>query len=165
MELKYNFTELEYIDFVLRTAKKRNQKNLLLTTICLAVVFAAILVASHAQALVIALAVVILILFIFVGAFLQKAVIRKMAKDKIKKLGKAFFTQEKAVELTDAGLIMASSLATTKIRYENIVHTYQDDRFSYIEIRGGSKIFIPVGTSGLAQFLDNLKQKTGMEKG
>lgn len=165
MELKYCFTEQEYIDFALRVTKKRRQKILAVSFVCLAVFFAILLISTRAPIEVTVLFILILLLFVLVIPFLQRIIITRLTKTQIKKLGNDFFTSEKRIELTDNELISESSLVASKISYGNIVKTYQDDRFAYIEIKGGNKIFIPLSTPGLVQFLDSLKQKIEVERG
>lgn len=159
MELKYCFTEQDYIEFAIRSAKKRNRKILIIASACLIVFFAIILITSRASMEIIAFFAVMLLVFVLVVPLMQKVILKQQAKTQIKKLGNDFFASEKCVELTDDSLISISSLATSNVNYKNIVGTYRDDRFAYIEIKSGSKIFIPLSTPGINQFLEALQSK------
>ncbi len=159
MELKYYFTEQDYIEFALRSTQMRNRKTLAIASTFLVVLFAIILISSRASTETIVFFVVILLAFILIVPLMQKAIIKQRVKTQIKKLGNDFFTSEKCIELTDDDLILTSSLATSKINYTNIVETHHDERFAYIEIKSGSKIFIPISTPEIDQFLEAVQNK------
>ncbi len=74
MELKYCFTEQDYIEFALRSTQKRNRKILVIASAFLIVFFTIISIASRAPIEVVVFFVVILLIFVLIVPLMQKAI-------------------------------------------------------------------------------------------
>lgn len=163
MKLKYSFTEQDYIDFALRIVKKRNRKILIIIGIACFVVLTIILLASNAPLVMIPICVIYVILICAISALMQKAMVKRSAMQNIKSAGVDFFKSDRMLELLDDGIGSQSNIGLSKIPYESIADLSKDDRFVYIAIRGGNKIFIPLCTTGVSEFYnvlaENIKNK------
>lgn len=158
MKLKYSFTEQDYIDFVFRTVKKRNQKILIITGAVCFMVLIVILLVSNAPLVMVPICAIFVILICFISALLQKAIVKRSAMQNIKSAGTDFFKSDRMLELFDDGMGSQSNIGLSKFPYESIAELSKDDRFVYIAIRGGNKIFIPLCTPGIFEFYNALAE-------
>lgn len=163
MKLTYNFTECDYIEFALRSAKKNNKRILTTAALLLTGLFIMILAASHASVKVIIEFAFILIAVIFLNYKLHNIIVKEQAKANIMRLGKKFFKSDKTLYLSDEGIIFSTSVSVKKISIKNIMQIHTDDKFAYIDIIG-SAIFIPLSTPELPVFLSALKDKWNKEQ-
>ncbi|MBE6743127.1 MAG: hypothetical protein E7569_02735 [Ruminococcaceae bacterium] len=163
MKLTYNFTECDYIEFALRSAKKNNKRILTIAALLLTGLFIMILAASHASVKVIIEFAFILIAVIFLNYKLHNIIVKEQAKANIMKLGKDFFTNDKTLYLSDEEIIFSTSVTVKRISIKDIMQIHTDDKFAYIDITD-SAIFIPLSTSKLPVFLSALKDKWNKEQ-
>ncbi len=159
MKLSYCITTQDYVNFALRSSKKRNQKIRLVMIMSLAVFFTILLSMSSAPIEIWVIFACLLALLVPLEHLFQNVVVKHNAKNSITKIGNNFFDSENSLELSNDGLISNSNLSVSTIKYKNIVKAYCDGRFFYIEIIGGSKFFIPLSTTGLPKFRDELQSK------
>ena len=163
MKLTYNLTECDYIEFALRSAKRNNNKILIIAALLLTGLFITILAASHASVEVIIKFAFILIVVIFLNYKLHNVIVKEQAKANIMKLGKDFFTNDKTLYLSDEEIIFSASVTVKRIRIKDIMQIHTDDKFAYINIIG-SAIFVPLSTPELPVFLSALKNKWDKEQ-
>ena len=90
---------------------------------------------------------------------LQKAIVKRSAMQNIKSAGTDFFKSDKTLELLDDGIESQSNIGVSKLRYESISNLSKDDRFAYIAVKGGNKLFIPLSTQGVSEFYGVLAEK------
>jgi hypothetical protein len=159
MKLKYSFTAQDYIDFALRSVKNRNRKILIITGAACFMVLIVILLASNAPLVMIPICAIFVILICAISALLQKAIVKRSAMQNIKSAGTDFFKSDKTLELLDDGIESQSNIGVSKLRYESISNLSKDDRFAYIAVKGGNKLFIPLSTQGVSEFYGVLAEK------
>lgn len=164
MKITYNFTERDYIEFALRSAKKNNKKILMVAALLLTGLFVIILAACHAPVEVVIEFAFILIVVLFSNYQLHQFIVREQAKANILKLGKAFFANQKTLSLSDEEFTYSTITLVKKNRINDIMQIHTDDKFAYIDTID-SELFIPLSTPDLPVFLSALKDKWDQDKG
>lgn len=163
MKITYNFTERDYIEFALRSAKKNNKKILIVAALLLTGLFIMILAACHAPVEAVIEFAFILMVVLFSNYQLHQLIVREQAKANILKLGKAFFANQKTLSLSDEELTYSTITSVKKNNISDIMQVHTDDKFAYIDTID-IELFIPLSTPNLPAFLIALKDKRDKDK-